>query len=62
MASLLPTQELLAEYKEIAIRGAVYEILSDGTRCAEIPGFQGVWANADSREECQEELNEVLEV
>jgi predicted RNase H-like HicB family nuclease len=27
----------------------------------EIPGFDGVWANADTLEGCREELEEVLE-
>ena len=61
MASSLPAEELLAEYIEIAMRSAVFEILCDGTHYAETPGFQGVWSNADSREKCREELKEVLE-
>jgi len=40
---------------------AVYEILSDGTFYGEIPGFQGVYANAATLESCREELQEVLE-
>lgn len=41
---------------------AKYEILSDdGSYYGEIPGFQGVWANAETLEECREELAEVLE-
>jgi predicted RNase H-like HicB family nuclease len=33
----------------------------DGTWYGEIPGFQGVWANAKSLDACREELREVLE-
>ena len=44
------------------MRRAKYEILpDDGTYYGEIPGFHGVWANADTLEECREELQEVLE-
>jgi predicted RNase H-like HicB family nuclease len=44
------------------MRQARYEILSDdGSFYGEIPGFQGVWANATSLEECRTELQEVLE-
>jgi predicted RNase H-like HicB family nuclease len=35
--------------------------LEDGTWFAEIKGFEGVWANAGSVEECRSELKEVLE-
>lgn len=40
---------------------ATYEILSDGSYYGEIPGFQGVYANAPTLESCHEELQEVLE-
>ena len=41
---------------------ARYEILSDdGTFYGEIPGFQGVYANARTLEAWREELEEVLE-
>lgn len=41
---------------------ATYETLSDaGTVFGEIPGFDGVWANAATRAECERELQEVLE-
>ncbi len=35
--------------------------MNDGTWFAEIPGFDGVWANAKTVEECRKELMEVLE-
>ena len=45
-----------------AMRQAKYEILSDdGSFYGEIPGFQGVYTNADKLETCREELEEVLE-
>ena len=53
---------MLTKYITAAMRKAVYEILpEDGLYYGEIPGLQGVWANADSLEECRIELQEVLE-
>jgi predicted RNase H-like HicB family nuclease len=43
------------------MRQAKYEILPDGTFYGEIPGCQGVYANADTLEACRDELQEVLE-
>lgn len=52
---------MLTAYIRAAMRQARYEVLSDGTRFGEIPGFQGVWANAATLGACEEELQEVLE-
>ncbi len=53
---------MLAEYFRAAMRHAHYEILpDDDTFYAEIPGFQGVYANAETLEACRELLEEVLE-
>ncbi len=52
---------MLTEYIHAAMRRATYEILSDGTFYGEIPGFQGVYANAKTLEACREQLQEVLE-
>lgn len=53
---------MLREYLGAAMRKAHYEILSDdGTFYGEIPGFEGVYANAEPLEACREELEEVLE-
>ena len=58
----VPPDELLAEYIEIAMRDADFVIfVEDGTYYGEIFGFQGVWANADTLEDCRQELKEVLE-
>jgi predicted RNase H-like HicB family nuclease len=44
------------------MKHAQYEILSDdGTYYGEIPGFDGVYANAFQLEECRNLLEEVLE-
>jgi predicted RNase H-like HicB family nuclease len=52
---------MLTEYIQKALKKAKYKVLEDGTWFAEIPGFQGVWANANDVEECRQELLEVLE-
>lgn len=52
---------MLTEYIRAAMSHAVYEILSDGTFYGEIPGFQGVYANAKTLEACRAELQDVLE-
>lgn len=60
-SSQTPRTVSLAEYIRKAMRHATYEVLSDGTFYAEIPGFQGVWANTSTLEACVEELRSVLE-
>ena len=53
---------MLTEYIRAAMRLARYEILEDnGSFYGEIPGFDGVWANAEALEDCRNELEEVLE-
>jgi predicted RNase H-like HicB family nuclease len=52
---------MLVEYIQKAIGQAQYKGLEDGSWFAEIPGFEGVWANGDSVERCRNELIEVLE-
>jgi predicted RNase H-like HicB family nuclease len=53
---------MLPQYIEAAMRRAEYEIIEDdGTFYGHIPETQGVWANADTLEECREELASVLE-
>lgn len=52
---------MLFEYTQKALEKAVYKRLDDGTWFAEIPGFEGVWADGDTVEQCRTELLEVLE-
>jgi len=53
---------MLTSYLRAALRKAKYEILADdATFYGEVPGFQGVYANAPTLEGCREELEEVLE-
>ena len=61
-SSYVPPDELLARYIEVAMQDFVYEILDDdGSYFGTVPGFQGAWANADTLDECRQELKEVLE-
>jgi len=52
---------MLITYIQAALRQAHYEILEDGTFYGEIQGFQGVYAHANTLEDCREQLQEVLE-
>lgn len=53
---------MLTEYIRAAMRRARYDILEDDeTFYGEIPGFDGVWANAGNLEDCREGLEDVLE-
>jgi len=52
---------VILEYMTKAIEHSSYKMLDDGSWFAEIPGFDGVWANAATVEACRKELLEVLE-
>ena len=53
---------MLTEYVRAAMRRAKYKKLDDGEGfLGRIPGFRGVWANADTIKGCREELRSVLE-
>jgi predicted RNase H-like HicB family nuclease len=53
---------MLTEYIAAAMKRAKYEILEDDGNCyGEIPDCPGVWANAETEEDCRRELQEVLE-
>lgn len=53
---------MISEYIAAAMTRARYEIVADdGSYYGEIPGFEGVWANANTLEGCRTELQEVLE-
>lgn len=51
----------LSSYIDAALASARFKILEDKTRFGEIPGFPGVWANANNLKKCRESLREVLE-
>lgn len=52
---------MLTEYIQVALKRATYEVLENGSFYAEIPGLQGLYANAKTLEACREELKESLE-
>ncbi len=52
---------MLSDYITAAMNHATYEILGDNSYYGEIPGLQGVYANAVSLEKCRRQLQEVLE-
>lgn len=53
---------MLLQYITAAMKRAHYEILEDDkSYYGEIPGFDGVYANATTLESCRQELDEVLE-
>jgi predicted RNase H-like HicB family nuclease len=53
---------MLRDYLNAALHRAHYEILSDDSSFyGEIPGLEGVYANAATLEECRDALEQVLE-
>ena len=52
---------MLQTYIQNALKESKYKMLEDGTWFVEIPGFEGVWANGNTVEDCRLELIEVLE-
>lgn len=53
---------MLLKYISEAMHAAKYEFLKEDNSCyGEISGFQGVYAEASTLEECRDELEEVLE-
>ncbi len=52
---------MLLEYLQNAMRLARYELLPDGSYYGEISGFDGVWAQAETLEDCRNELQSALE-
>ena len=49
------------EYIKAAVATARFERIEDGRKVyAEIPGFQGVWAEGHTRQEAREQLRQVL--
>jgi predicted RNase H-like HicB family nuclease len=52
---------MLTQYIQLAMHLATYQLLEDNTFYGEIPGFPGVYANAETLEACRDLLQEVLE-
>lgn len=52
---------MITSYINAALWRAHYELLEDNSYYGEIPGLDGVLANATTLEECRAELQEVFE-
>ena len=52
---------MIIEYINKLLEKAQYKKLEDESWFAEIPGFNGIWANGASVELCRKELGEVIE-
>lgn len=52
---------MLTEYILAAMHRAKYKLIGDETFFGEIPGLDGLWANAETLEACRDELEESLE-
>ncbi len=52
---------MLMSYIEAALRHAQFEQMEDGRWFATVPVCPGLWADGDTRPECQEQLQSVLE-
>ena len=52
---------MILDYINRALHHAEYDKLDDGTFVGEVPGLQGVLANAPTLELCREQLAEVVE-
>jgi predicted RNase H-like HicB family nuclease len=52
---------MFSQYVDKAMRKAKYELIEDGTYFASIEGFQGLWGNGPSIEECRDDLKDALE-
>ena len=54
-------EKMLTDYIRAAMRRATYEKLEDSSYYGEIPGLEGVWANAQTLEACRDDLQSALE-
>lgn len=52
---------MLSQFISKQLNFATYKLLKDGIYFGEIPNLKGVWASAETLEDCREELREVLE-
>ena len=52
---------MLSQFLARQLGRAKYKILPDGVYFASIPGLRGVWASANTLENCRAELQSVLE-
>ncbi len=52
---------MLNEYFSAVFKTAHFETMENGRHYGEIPAMPGVWADADTLEQCQRKLLEVIE-
>lgn len=52
---------MLTDYIQQVMRRAHFEIMENGRFYGSIPGFQGVWSEGASLEECRDELGEAID-
>jgi len=52
---------MLTHYIHQVMRRAHFEIMENGRFYGSIPGFQGVWSEGTSLEECRDDLVEALD-
>ena len=52
---------MLTDYIQQVMRRAHFEIMENGRFYGSIPGFQGVWSEGASLEECRDELVEAID-
>jgi len=52
---------MIIQFIQAALKKARYEILENEGFYGEIPGFDGVYAQAENLESCREELSSILE-
>jgi hypothetical protein len=62
--SVIPTkyipEQLLARYRRAAMKRVETKRLEDGSHFATIPGFDGVWANEETLQDCLNVLDEMV--
>ncbi len=52
---------MISRYVQEALRRARYRMLDDGTFCGTVANLRGVVANADTLEQCRDQLAEIVE-
>ena len=52
---------MINEYVSAAMAASIVKKMEDGRYWASIPGFEGLWADGDTRKQCLNGLNNALE-
>ena len=59
--TILSRASRLTDYIHPVMRLAHFEIMENGRFCGSIPGFQGVWSEGATLEECRDEMVEAMD-